>query len=101
MTPSKSDYFKFETYQTTLTYLLDKLPPQLKQCKLGVICGSGLSGLVNCFDDQPQEFQYIDIPHFKHSTVPGHVGKLVFGMMQSIPTVCINVNRHAWTDAFV
>ena len=85
---STSNYFEYSTYQTTLAYLQDKLPQNLKSCKLGVVCGSGLGGLVECFDQPPLEFHYVDIPHFKHSTVPGHVGKLVFGMMNSIPTVC-------------
>ena len=43
---------------------------------------------MECFDQPTVEFNYVDIPHFKHSTVPGHVGKLVFGMMSGIPTVC-------------
>ena len=81
------EYFDIKTYQITLDYLRSKLPSQLKQVHVGIICGSGLGGLVNCFDDLRIEIQYKDIPYFALSTVQGHEGKLVFGEMMGIPVV--------------
>jgi purine-nucleoside phosphorylase len=90
------NFYDIKVYQETAEYLLEKLPQDLKQIKLGVICGSGLSGLVECFDSDPIEFDYKSIPNFKHSTVPGHVGKLVFGKMSGINTVCMLGRLHRY-----
>jgi purine-nucleoside phosphorylase len=87
-------YFDIKTYQETAGFLKSKLPEKLQKIKLGIVCGSGLGGLVDCFDDVPVEFHYTEIPHFIQSTVPGHAGKLVFGHMSGIPTVCMLGRMH-------
>ncbi|XP_063054614.1 purine nucleoside phosphorylase 4b [Engraulis encrasicolus] len=46
--------------------------------KIAVVCGTGLGLLADDVADS-QCFPYEDIPHFPISTVPGHVGRLVFG----------------------
>ena len=81
------EYFDVKTYQYTIDYLLSRLSIDLKEVQVGIICGSGLGGLVNCFDSERIEIDYKDIPHFALSTVQGHQGKLVFGKMQGIPVV--------------
>lgn len=48
--------------------------------KIGVILGTGLGDLVNYIDIQ-KEIDYHHIPNFPVSTVEGHSGKLIFGML--------------------
>ncbi len=45
-----------------------------------VILGTGLGDLVNHIDVK-KEIAYTDIPNFPVSTVEGHSGKLIFGML--------------------
>ena len=55
---SFSDYTHISTYHETTNYLKQKLPTHLKEIKYGIVCGSGLGGLVNCFDQDTVEFEY-------------------------------------------
>jgi purine-nucleoside phosphorylase len=61
-------YFEINTYHETAEFLKARLPSNLHHIKLGVVCGSGLGGLVECFDEPPVEFSYTDLPHFIAST---------------------------------
>ena len=83
----------------TTDFLRRDLPPQLQHPKVAVVCGSGLGGLVDEVEAEPKVVvPYSDIPGFPVSTgmfrglaqrsrvglilaVPGHEGKLVFGLM--------------------
>lgn len=57
------------TYQVSVEYLTSKLPKEFQETKLGVICGSGLGGLVDTIDPSTKiEFLYKDIPGFVTST---------------------------------
>lgn len=62
---------------------------------VGVICGSGLSGLAEMMEDK-EGFEYANIPGFPISTVSGHKGKLVFGNMKGVPTVCMQGRFHLY-----
>lgn len=35
-----------------------------------------------------------DIPHYPVSTVPGHVGRLIFGQLEDVPVVCVQGRVH-------
>ncbi len=48
--------------------------------QIGIILGSGLGPLVNALE-QPVELDYSEIPGFAKTTVEGHAGKLVFGLL--------------------
>ena len=50
------------------------------QPKVGVILGTGLGGLVNEIDIK-HSIAYEEIPNFPISTVEGHSGKLIFGLL--------------------
>jgi|Transcript_84755 purine-nucleoside phosphorylase len=65
-----------------------KITPQV-----GIVCGSGLSGLSNSMTDT-QVFEYEDIPGFPAAHVKGHVGQLVFGLLAGVPTVCMRGRFH-------
>ncbi|KAL7267848.1 Purine nucleoside phosphorylase [Rhizina undulata] len=63
-------------------YILSQLPEELKAPHVGIICGSGLGGLAEILHPSPQfSLSYSKIPNFPHSTVQGHAGKLVFGLL--------------------
>ena len=61
--------------------------------EIGIILGTGLGGLVNEIDilhTIPYEF----IPNFPVSTVQGHHGQLIFGMMGGKPIVAMQGRFH-------
>ena len=81
-----------------LEYLNARLPTELKRPQVGIVCGSGLGGLVDTVIPSPRyEIPYSAIPHFPRSTgnntlsrgppriltneVHGHAGKLLFGLL--------------------
>lgn len=52
-----------------LQSLQAKLPLDLQQPAVAIICGSGLGGLADTVLPEPRaEIPYIDIPHFPRST---------------------------------
>lgn len=61
--------------------------------KIGIILGSGLSGLTknikHCI-----EIPYKQIPHFPLSTVKGHAGRLLLGIMGGIDVVVMDGRFH-------
>jgi purine-nucleoside phosphorylase len=57
------------TIQNTAAFLKQKLPDHFQSVRLGIICGSGLGGLVDTIDPSTKiEFAYRDIPGFAVST---------------------------------
>jgi purine-nucleoside phosphorylase len=63
--------------------------------RIGVILGTGLGGLGEKIE-QPQALPYETIPHFPRSTVEGHKGQLVFGMLQGKPVVVMEGRFHCY-----
>ncbi|KAI5813039.1 nucleoside phosphorylase domain-containing protein [Pyronema omphalodes] len=76
-------------------FINPQLPAALKNPKIGIICGSGLGGLVHTLEAEPQvSIPYSDIPHFPQSSVIGHASKLVFGLLGASKTpVVVMVGR--------
>jgi microcompartment protein CcmK/EutM len=54
--------------------------PELADLDVGIVCGSGLSGLSAAIE-APVAIPYSSIPHFPRSTVAGHGTELVFGRL--------------------
>jgi len=79
-----------EDYKVAARYLSKRA---LLKPEVGIICGSGLSGLSKAMTDT-QVFMYNDIPGFPHVHVGGHVGELVFGKLDGVPTVCMRGRFH-------
>jgi len=79
-----------EMYKSAARYLQGRLKmvPQV-----GIVCGSGLSGLSKAMTDT-QVFNYNDIPGFPKLHVAGHVGELVFGLLAGVPAVCMRGRFH-------
>lgn len=60
---------------------------------VGIVLGSGLGAVANAVDD-PILVPYTDIPHFPHSTVEGHSGRIVAGMMGGVPVILMQGRVH-------
>ena len=54
------------------------------QRAVGIILGSGLGDLANEVQDA-RAIPYTEIPHFLRSTVHGHAGRLLLGMLEEMP----------------
>jgi len=83
------DLSKFpENYVKCYNYLYERLPDELKSVKMAIVCGSGLNNLADRIKNTVV-FEYKDIPGFAASTVAGHRGNLVFGILSNTPVVCM------------
>ena len=70
------------------------IQPQLGETpEIAVILGSGLSGLAELVE-APIVIDYQDIPYFKSSSAPGHVGRLLFGRIADKPVACMQGRLH-------
>ncbi|KAJ1962736.1 Purine nucleoside phosphorylase, partial [Dispira parvispora] len=92
------EHIPFVTYQGIANFLKDQVPSHLHP-KVGIVCGSGLGGLSATLDTGAVTINYADIPNFPQSTVAGHAGKLVFGMLRGKPTVCM-VGRFHYYEGY-
>lgn len=82
--------YSYEFIDEIANYLMDRthLRP-----KIGIICGSGLGSLADTLTDA-DSFPYELIPNFPISTVAGHAGKMVFGLLDGIPVMCMQGRFH-------
>jgi len=60
---------------------------------VGIILGTGLGGLVSEINID-FEIDYSDLPHFVHSTVESHKGKLIFGTLNGKNVVVMQGRFH-------
>ncbi|HEX8820651.1 MAG TPA: purine-nucleoside phosphorylase [Archangium sp.] len=63
--------------------------------KVGIILGSGLGDFAEGFEDRVI-IPYTELPHFPHSSVPGHAGRLVLGRVRGEPVVAMQGRVHAY-----
>lgn len=77
-------------FTPTLGYIRSQLPRELHQPRVGIVCGSGLSGLAGIIENI-QTIPYEKIPGFGTSTVPGHQSELAFGFLgkNGVPVVAM------------
>ena len=67
----------YEKLQETVAYVRQRTT---LQPTVGIILGSGLGRLVEQITD-PVTIDYHDVPHFPKTTVAGHAGRLVIGLI--------------------
>ncbi len=60
---------------------------------IGLILGSGLGELADEIEDAVV-VPYTQIPHFAQSTVVGHAGRLVLGMLEGVPVMAMQGRFH-------
>ena len=79
-----------ETIQSTVDVIRSRLPEGLKSPLVGIVCGSGLSGLAGNLKEVVI-VPYDELPGFTKSTVPGHKSSLAFGFMgeKGVPVVAM------------
>jgi purine-nucleoside phosphorylase len=41
-------------------------------------------------------FPYEEIPNFPASTVPGHAGRMVIGLLEDVPVICMQGRFHCY-----
>ena len=75
-------HFTFAQYQESAQFLKHRLGNF--QPKVAMVLGSGL-GYLGDLVEHAIVVPYGEIPHFKHSTAPGHKGQLVFGTLAGQP----------------
>lgn len=88
----------FVPYRQAAAYLKKNLNSAgLSTPVIGIICGSGLSGLSNALEGDKLTVKYGDIPGFpSHCTVAGHKGEVVFGMLGGVQTICFRGRFHSY-----
>ncbi|KAJ2003468.1 hypothetical protein GGI04_000525 [Coemansia thaxteri] len=87
-------HIPYETYSQSADYIqarLDGFVPEV-----GIICGSGLSSLADTLEGSTTVVKYDTIPGFVRSTVDGHKGQLVFGMLAGKRVVCMQGRFHCY-----
>jgi len=60
---------------------------------VALVLGSGLGDIATELRDATA-IPYTEIPHFVHSTVPGHAGRLLLGMLEGVPAVVMQGRFH-------
>jgi len=65
------------------------------QPTLGIILGSGLGNFAAQVE-QAVAIPYAEIPHFPQSTVQGHSGRLILGVINKIPVAVMQGRVHAY-----
>ena len=63
------------------------------QPEVGLILGSGLNSLADTIE-APEIIPTADIPHWPRSTVPGHAGRLVIGLLEGRPVLVLQGRTH-------
>ncbi|KAH7106814.1 hypothetical protein BKA62DRAFT_798312 [Auriculariales sp. MPI-PUGE-AT-0066] len=77
---------------STVATIQSKVPLELQQPVVGIVCGSGLSTLAEKSMRNIVELSYAELPGFGESTVPGHKSILAFGFIgegKGIPAVAM------------
>lgn len=82
----------YEQIQTTVDSVRKKT--DLKP-KVGIILGSGLGSFADSLADKTI-IPYGEIPGFPTSSVPGHAGRLVVGLLQGAPIVAMQGRVHMY-----
>lgn len=87
--------FEIAHYEEAARFILARVtvPPTV-----GLILGSGLNTLADQIEDATI-IPYEEIPHFPHSTAPGHAGRLVVGTLAG-QTVCAMQGRFHYYEGY-
>ncbi|KAF9269501.1 hypothetical protein L218DRAFT_915660 [Marasmius fiardii PR-910] len=84
-------------FTETIDFIQKTVPLNLQSPRVGIICGSGLSGLASSLKDIVR-VPYAEIPGFAQSTVPGHKSYLAFGFIgnTNVPVVAMLGRFHPY-----
>lgn len=90
--PDSEQTYTYEVIEQSARYLLERTK---HRPLIGIICGSGLGGLAELLKDRDC-FPYEEIPNFPTSTVPGHAGRMVIGLLNDVPVICMQGRFHCY-----
>ena len=82
----------FEEIQEAASFLKEKTG---RTIEFGLILGSGLGALADLVEEG-KSFDFQDIPHFPRSTVEGHKGRLVIGLLKGRPVAVMQGRVHVY-----
>jgi purine-nucleoside phosphorylase len=88
-----------ERIETAAAAIRERLAtaPALAEPRLGLVLGSGLGGVVDLLDPEPRlHVPYGEIPGVPVSSVPGHAGELVAGLVAGKPVLVLAGRVHAY-----
>jgi purine-nucleoside phosphorylase len=83
----------FDQVSEAASFLQRKLGSHSPRIGIGIVLGSGLGAVANEISD-PVVVPYSQIPHFPQSTVEGHSGRIVAGLLGGIPVVIMQGRVH-------
>jgi len=83
--------FSYEQYQESANFIKNKLGKF--EPKIAIILGSGLGVLSDEFNEKIV-IKYNEIPNFPISTVEGHAGELIIGILNGVEVIAMNGRFH-------
>jgi purine-nucleoside phosphorylase len=83
----------YDQLQETLAVIRARAPGLSPE--VGIILGSGLGDFADTLQDRVA-IPYQELPHFPHSSVPGHAGRLVLGRLGGRTVVAMQGRVHAY-----
>jgi purine-nucleoside phosphorylase len=83
----------YDQLQETLAAIRARAPGSAPQ--VGIILGSGLGDFADTLEGRTV-IPYGELPHFPHSSVPGHAGRLVLGKLGGASIVAMQGRVHAY-----
>lgn len=63
--------------------------------KIIIIINWFIGGLAELLKEK-DIFPYEEIPNFPTSTVPGHAGRMVIGLLEDVPVICMQGRFHCY-----
>ncbi len=85
-----------ESMTTNIQEAVEAVQARIKlRPRLAVVLGSGLGAFARELTDSVV-VPYTDIPHFPHSTVTGHAGRLIVGRFAKAPLAVMAGRVHAY-----
>ncbi|KAF8301473.1 hypothetical protein DL93DRAFT_2090699 [Clavulina sp. PMI_390] len=86
------------SFNDALKVISGRVPKHLQSPKIGIVCGSGLSGLADHMRDKVL-VPYEDLPGMAKSTTSGHLSALAFGLLgagDGVPVVAMLGRFHPY-----
>lgn len=85
-----TEYYTYAQIEKFANLIREKI---IQPVRVGIILGSGLGSLAEAVQD-PVHLPYRSLPDFPVSTVEGHVGQFVFGMLEGQAVVLMQGRLH-------
>ena len=83
--------------QAAAAAVADRFRTALPTATVGVVLGSGLGAVADAIlENGGQTISFGDIPHFPTSSVEGHKGRLVFGVVDGVPVLLMQGRVHRY-----